>query len=64
MERIGEGLQRLGKLDSKQIERVVSVQNHGDNRLFGEIAVDLDYVSVNDLLYYLRDLRQSEHEAR
>lgn len=64
MERIGEGLQRLGKLEAKEIERVLSVQNHGDNRLFGEIAVDLDYVTVDDLLYYLRDAKQSEHEVR
>ena len=62
MERIGEGLHRLGKLDSDQIERVIAAQRSGDNRLFGEIAVSQNYLRVDDLLYYVRDSGKSEQD--
>jgi len=58
MERIGEGLVRLGKLESDQVEEIVGKQGNGDNRLFGEIAVDLDFIHVEDLIYHLT--QQSE----
>lgn len=63
MERIGEGLRRRGKLQLQQVEHIVTLQQQGDTRLFGEIAVDLDYIVVSDLLYYLRDSRHGEHEV-
>jgi hypothetical protein len=63
MERIGEGLRRIGKLDDRQVEQVVSAQDNGDKRLFGEIAVNLDYISIGDLLCYLYDSRQSGHDV-
>lgn len=63
MERIGESLKRMGKIGPEQIQRITSLQDRGDRRLFGEIAVDLDFVSVGDLLYCLRDPRRIEHEV-
>jgi hypothetical protein len=63
MERIGEGLLRLGRLESERVEQVVNIQKHGDNRLFGEIAVGLNFISVGDLLYYLHGTRQSGHDG-
>ena len=63
MERIGEGLMRSGKLTREQVDQIVSTQGNGDTRLFGELAVGLDYVTVGDLLHYLRDTQQSEHDV-
>ena len=63
MERIGDGLLRFGKLRREQIEQIVNAQDTGDARLFGELAVGLGFVTVGDLLYYLRDTQQSEHEV-
>ena len=63
MERIGEGLRRIGKLDGEQIDHVVTLQAEGDRRLFGEIAVGLDYMAVDDLIHYLRDTGQGEHDV-
>jgi len=63
MERIGDGLLRFGKLKREQIEQIVSTQDTGDARLFGELAVGLDFMTIGDLIYYLRDTQQSEHDV-
>jgi hypothetical protein len=61
MERIGEDLLHAGKLERDQVEEIVGKQDNGDDRLFGEIAVDLNFIHIDDLLYYLT--RQSERSA-
>ncbi len=48
-ERIGERLQRFNILESYHIKNVLIRQQHGDKRLFGEIAVDLGYIRPKTL---------------
>lgn len=53
-ERIGEGLIRIGAMNQSQVTYVLKRQKDGDDRLFGEIAVELGYVDVDALLNYLK----------
>jgi len=53
-ERIGEGLIRIGAMNQSQVTDVLKRQKDGDDRLFGEIAVELGYVDVDALLNYLK----------
>lgn len=57
-EKIGEGLVRVGSMNHDQVETVLTKQRRGDNRLFGEIAIDLGYVKVNSLIDYLREIEE------
>lgn len=57
-EKIGEGLVRVGEMTHDQVETVLTKQRRGDNRLFGEIAIDLGYVKVNSLIDYLREIEE------
>ena len=52
-ERIGEGLVRIGAINEEQVKQVLKRQKDGDNRLFGEIAVDLGYVNIEAIIEYL-----------
>ena len=52
-ERIGEGLVRIGAISEEQVEAVLKKQQEGDNRLFGEIAVDLGFVNIEAIIDYL-----------
>lgn len=52
-EKIGEGLVRIGALSQQQCERVLALQNGGDKRLFGEIAITLGYIQFDVLIKYL-----------
>jgi len=52
-ERIGEGLVRIGAITEEQVETVLKKQHEGDNRLFGEIAVDLGFVNIEAIIDYL-----------
>ena len=54
-ERIGEGLTRKGVLQTAQVDEILTIQRNGDNRLFGEIALDLGYITVRSLIDYLRE---------
>ncbi len=52
-ERIGEGLVRIGAMTEEQREKVLKMQEDGDNRLFGEIAVDLGFIDDQAILDYV-----------
>ena len=52
-ERIGDGLVRIGAMTEEQREKVLSLQNEGDGRLFGEIAVDLGFINDQAIMDYL-----------
>ena len=52
-ERIGEGLVRIGAINKDQVKEVLKRQEEGDNRLFGEIAVDLGFVNIEAIIDYL-----------
>ncbi len=52
-ERIGDGLVRIGAMTEEQREEVLKIQNSGDDRMFGEIAVDLGYINDQAIMDYL-----------
>ncbi len=51
--RIGDGMVKLGEMTSEQVIEVLQRQKDGDSRLFGEIAVDLDYIDIGSVIRYL-----------
>ncbi len=53
IEKIGAGLIRIGAMTSIQAEEVLQRQRAGDNRLFGEIAIELGYINDKALESYL-----------
>jgi hypothetical protein len=52
-ERIGEGLIRIGAMTQDQVDEVLKIQNGGDKRLFGEIAIELGYIDDRAIKDYL-----------
>jgi len=57
-ELIGEGLARAGVLTSPQVEQILLIQRRDDERLFGEIAVDLRYTADSTIREYLESRRK------
>ncbi len=53
MERIGEALVRIGAMKSYQVQDVLRLQQGGDQRLFGEIAIELGYIDDRAIQKYL-----------
>ena len=56
---IGEALIQNGELSQEEVDYVLKLQQEGDGRLFGEIAVDLGYI---DLLTVIRFLESEERD--
>ena len=52
-ERIGEFLYRVGVMQPYQVEDVLRAQKAGDNRLFGEIAIEFGYINDEMLKKYV-----------
>jgi hypothetical protein len=52
-ERIGEALVRIGAMKSYQVQDVLRLQQGGDARLFGEIAIELGYINDQAIKKYL-----------
>ena len=57
-ELIGQGLVRARVLTSAQLEQVLAIQKHDDERLFGEIAVDLGHIDEGSIREYLESRRR------
>ena len=57
-ELIGEGLVKMGVLTSAQVEQILTIQRRDDERLFGEIAVDLGYTEDTTIRDYLESRRR------
>ena len=51
--RIGEALVRIGAIKPFQVEDVLRTQRIGDNRLFGEIAIEFGYIHDEVLKKYI-----------
>jgi hypothetical protein len=51
--KIGEFLVQIGAMKSYQVDDVLRVQNEGDHRMFGEIAIELGYVNDEAIRKYL-----------
>ena len=47
-QRIGEFLVSIGAMSAKQVTTVINHQQQGDERLFGEIAMELGYLANNE----------------
>ena len=47
-QKIGEFLVSIGALSAKQVTTVIGAQQAGDERLFGEIAMELGYLADNE----------------
>jgi hypothetical protein len=43
-EKIGEGLVRIGAMSRERMDEVLRRQSVGDDRLFGEIAIELGFI--------------------
>jgi hypothetical protein len=56
-ERIGEALVRIGAMKSYQVEDVLRLQQGGDHRMFGEIAIELGYIDDRAIQRYLESKR-------
>lgn len=57
-ELIGQGLVRSGVLSSANVEQILTIQRRDDERLFGEIAVDLGYTQDRTIRDYLEARRR------
>ncbi|MGO9309934.1 MAG: hypothetical protein ACLQDL_13025 [Spirochaetia bacterium] len=47
-EKIGEYLVGIGAMSASQVTVVINHQQSGDERLFGEIAMELGYLADNE----------------
>ena len=52
-EKVGDGLMRIGAMSKEQTEDVLQRQKNGDERLFGEIAIELGYVDDDAIMKFL-----------
>ena len=52
-ERIGDGLVRIGAMTEEQRDKVLQIQNDGDGRMFGEVAIDLEFIDDQAILDFL-----------
>jgi len=52
-EKIGEFLVRIGAMTEEQSQEIIKIQQSGDKRYFGEIAVDLGFVDKDAIKKYL-----------
>jgi hypothetical protein len=52
-ERIGEALVRIGAMTPEQVDQVLKLQQDGDNRLFGEIAIGEGFINDKAIKAYL-----------
>ena len=58
-DRIGEFLVQIGAMQHYQVEDVLRVQQGGDSRMFGEIAIELGYINDAAIKKYI-DYRHSQ----
>jgi hypothetical protein len=50
---MAERLVRIGAMTVEQREKVLGMQNDGDERMFGEIAIDLSFIDDNAIFNFL-----------
>ena len=52
-DRIGDNLVKIGAMTQEQVDDVLQRQKNGDTRLFGEIAIEREYIDDNVIAEYL-----------
>lgn len=62
-EKIGEFLVWIGVMKPYQVDDVLRAQRAGDNRLFGEIAIEFGYIDDEVLKKYVEAKAVWEKEA-
>ena len=58
-ERIGDFLVRVGSLKASQVDEVLRLQKSGDSRKFGEIALQLGFISDDAIKRYVDYLEKT-----
>jgi hypothetical protein len=58
--RIGEFLVKIGAMTLEQVSVVLKMQNDGDKRIFGEIALDLHYLNDDAIKRYVDHMEHSK----
>ena len=53
LEKIGEFLVKIGAMKQWQVEDILVVQQSGDTRMFGEIAIAFGYIDDRALVRYV-----------
>ncbi len=61
--RIGDFLIQIGAMKKHQVDDVLRVQTEGDQRMFGEIAIELGYIDDKAIQKYL-DYRHAQAAGR
>ena len=61
--KIGDGLVRIGAMSQEQMDDVLRRQQDGDDRLFGDIAIQLGYIDDKAITGYFNDERMRAIEA-
>ncbi|MDC7228226.1 MAG: hypothetical protein PQJ61_15800 [Spirochaetales bacterium] len=51
--RIGDGMVKMGEMTESQVRQVLKAQSEGDSRLFGEIAVDMEFIDIGSVIRYM-----------
>jgi hypothetical protein len=59
-ERIGDFLVRTGSMTPEQVQAVLKVQEAGDRRRFGEIAIALGYLREDSIKRYVDYLERQQ----
>jgi hypothetical protein len=52
-EKIGDFLVRINEMSRDQVNKVLRLQQSGDKRRFGDIALELGYIGDNSLKRYV-----------
>ena len=61
-DRIGDFLVKIGAMKSWQVENVLRLQQAGDKRRFGEIAIELRYISDDSIKRYIDYLEKQKND--
>ena len=56
--RIGEFLLKIGAMNKEQVDHVLKLQQEGDTRIFGEIALELRYLNDDAIKRYVDHLEK------
>jgi len=55
-EKIGEFLVKIGAMTREQVDHVLKLQAGGDQRIFGEIALDMKFLNDDAIKRYVDHL--------
>jgi hypothetical protein len=61
--RIGSFLVQIGAMTEEQVDHILKLQDEGDKRIFGEIALDLHYLNDDAIKRYVDHMERSKANA-